>query len=475
MNKLMILIVAFAVAMPVMSATETVGGITWNYTVSGGKASIYKAHYSAAISTSTTGAITVPSKLGGYQVTSIGDWAFYDCSGLTSVTIPNSVTSIGQYAFEDCSGLTSVTIPASVKLLGVGVFDVCENLKSLVLPIWCKNPKGVNYHYDYDMGVYEDYGFVVDVSDVGSSIGRSLEYYLTCGDCRESPYGDLYAQEFKRRVKIMYKDVEGGGSSGGGSGGGSVSDIWKKARTLQGALMDSYSGDAKGVIQVKVGKANKKGQVSVSGTITGLDGKKQSAKGGKVMVSGSSISITLAVKDGTTAWVTIDAGGISGSWNGCRIVRATIGGEYWKTAYFNIYDVSDEIDTMDGHGNYRYPIWPENEPVEMSGNKWICRKAGRMKWISSNCNPNGGCLTCEYCSWGWVIVSANWTGLRLSYNMKTGVFKGSFNLHMKKESDYSSREKGVKKSVKVNGIMVNGIGYGTATLRSFGSWPVTIR
>ena len=45
------------------------------------------------------------------KVTSIGEWAFSECSGLTSIEIPNSVTSIGEGAFYYCSGLTSVTIP----------------------------------------------------------------------------------------------------------------------------------------------------------------------------------------------------------------------------------------------------------------------------------------------------------------------------------------------------------------------------
>ena len=54
----------------------------------------------------------------GSAVTSIGNYAFYYCSDLTSVTIPSSVTSIGDYAFSGCSNLTSVTIPSSVTSIG---------------------------------------------------------------------------------------------------------------------------------------------------------------------------------------------------------------------------------------------------------------------------------------------------------------------------------------------------------------------
>ena len=57
-----------------------------------------------------TGDLTIPESVtfGGisFSVTSIGYRAFYDCSGLTSLTIGNSVTSIGEYAFHECSGLT---------------------------------------------------------------------------------------------------------------------------------------------------------------------------------------------------------------------------------------------------------------------------------------------------------------------------------------------------------------------------------
>ena len=69
----------------------------------------------------------------GNSVTSIGERAFYDCSRLTSVTIGNSVTSIGTGAFEYCSGLTSITIPNSVTSIKSGAFRSCYGLTSIMV------------------------------------------------------------------------------------------------------------------------------------------------------------------------------------------------------------------------------------------------------------------------------------------------------------------------------------------------------
>lgn len=78
--------------------------------------------------------VVIPRSVRNYEVIAIGKFAFYGCSGLTSLTIPNSVTSIGYYAFSGCSGLTSIEIPNSVTSIGEEVFSGCSGLKSLTIP-----------------------------------------------------------------------------------------------------------------------------------------------------------------------------------------------------------------------------------------------------------------------------------------------------------------------------------------------------
>ena len=170
--------------------TYTVNGITWTYSLSErADYALLGASSSRAVSPSTIGSITIPSTLDGIPVTSIGSSAFAGCSGLTSVTIPDSVrsigssafsgcsrimsisvaplnayyksinrlllskdgeklkqgvngdvtipdavTSIGDYAFSGRSGLTSVTIPESVTSIGDYAFSSCSGLTSVTIP-----------------------------------------------------------------------------------------------------------------------------------------------------------------------------------------------------------------------------------------------------------------------------------------------------------------------------------------------------
>ena len=84
-----------------------------------------------------TGSVVIPATFtyndAKYSVTSIGYRAFYECRGLTSITIPNSVTTIGEWAFFFCSGLTSITIPNSVTNISDWAFSDCSSLTTVTI------------------------------------------------------------------------------------------------------------------------------------------------------------------------------------------------------------------------------------------------------------------------------------------------------------------------------------------------------
>ena len=85
-----------------------------------------------------SGDVTIPSRVSYngtlYHVTAIGEGAFEECSGLTSVTIPESVTHIKNGAFMNCTGLTGIAIPNSVTAIGEGAFSECSGLTSVTIP-----------------------------------------------------------------------------------------------------------------------------------------------------------------------------------------------------------------------------------------------------------------------------------------------------------------------------------------------------
>ena len=78
--------------------------------------------------------VTIPNTINGTTVTSIGNNAFYRCTSLTSITIPNSVTSIGKGAFSDCISLISITISNSVTTIENSTFFDCSSLTSITIP-----------------------------------------------------------------------------------------------------------------------------------------------------------------------------------------------------------------------------------------------------------------------------------------------------------------------------------------------------
>ena len=78
--------------------------------------------------------VVIPEKVDGKYVKEIGSSAFYKCTCLTTVMIPDNVISIGEYAFVDCTNLKEVIIPESVRIIGGGAFSRCSNLSDIKLP-----------------------------------------------------------------------------------------------------------------------------------------------------------------------------------------------------------------------------------------------------------------------------------------------------------------------------------------------------
>lgn len=76
----------------------------------------------------------VSVEIGDYCVTSIGYRVFYNCSGLTNVTIPDAVTSIGGSAFQLCRNLTNINIPSGVTFIGDYAFGDCYKLSNITIP-----------------------------------------------------------------------------------------------------------------------------------------------------------------------------------------------------------------------------------------------------------------------------------------------------------------------------------------------------
>lgn len=78
--------------------------------------------------------VIIPKKLGGYELSAIGDAAFQSYFDITSIEIPNSVTSIGEWAFRSCDSLTEIVIPNSVESIGKNAFEFCQNLRTIDIP-----------------------------------------------------------------------------------------------------------------------------------------------------------------------------------------------------------------------------------------------------------------------------------------------------------------------------------------------------
>ena len=157
---------------PISASAETTSitqdGITYKIDTATGEAEVFYADESIV-----TAEIT--SEINGYPVTGIGYQAFFDCTSLTSITIPDSVTSIGSTAFSVCTSLTSVTIPDSVISIGYRAFG---------------------YYYDdnWDIQKIENFTIYGYTGSAAETYANENDFtFISIGDVPEPPttQGDL--------------------------------------------------------------------------------------------------------------------------------------------------------------------------------------------------------------------------------------------------------------------------------------------
>ena len=128
LHQWLLLLVCFVATLPSWAEDYTRDGIIYDLNRSAKTATVKGLKDNSATSAE------IRSYAMGCKVTSIGEYAFKDCSFLTSVNIPSSVTSIGYYAFQNCYALTSINIPSSVTNIGWNTFEGCSALTSINIP-----------------------------------------------------------------------------------------------------------------------------------------------------------------------------------------------------------------------------------------------------------------------------------------------------------------------------------------------------
>ena len=150
--------------------------------------------------------ITIPE-----SVTNIGNGAFLAC-GLTSITIPNSVTSIGDWTFYNCSDLISITIPDGVTSIGTDVFQGCTGLTSIILP---ENVTSIGDYAFYGCNNLTSITIPDSVTSIGNSVfsdcGSLTTISLSCGSAlKKSDFGgqaDLVSYTLHTLKKTEAKTV----------------------------------------------------------------------------------------------------------------------------------------------------------------------------------------------------------------------------------------------------------------------------
>ena len=260
--------------------------------------------------------------------------------------------------------------------------------------------------------------------------------------------------------------------------------LWKKARTLSGIAYDS--GDAVcGWVDIKCSKAGKSNTAKVSGKITML-GSKAITLGAKTVQIGSTVTVSFPIAGSTPLNVTITGDFFTGSQEDgatdpIRIESGTPNGDLSNTSEPTVtveYD-SDNFKMPDGWDLLDEAL-PDGEVFTVTAKgKWKFGKATKVKFKKVK---DDGLTSYELV--GLDVDDdddededgkkkkkkrrTNISGIKLSYNAKTGTFKGTFRVYASNEFYTEKKPKLKKYTAKVAGMIVDGYGIGTAAVSKLG-------
>ncbi len=375
----------------------------------------------------------------------------YPCGKRGDYTIPYSVERIWDMAFSGCAGLKSVIIPEGVKSIGVEAFYGCQALKTVT---FMGQPPSITFSgtsltSEAFSGISID-SFINSLSATGYYMAAYEKDWKAVLDAN----GKWYGMTMKKASSTSKKDTSKTDTQPVDLG------VFTKARTFNGYVMDGeqYVGS----IQVKAAKAktNKKTGLTTSKftvAVQVLGEKKVSLKGEYDLSEGA---IEMETRDGHVLSLEMDDGATSfvGTFDDYDVEVVMDDGT--KKSYALEEGAAFYVDTAalsDLLGDSTYEEYlPDGVEITTKGTKWSLPKAGKVVY-----NKKVGGIDESK-------LGENPSGLKLTFKSKDGTFKGSFKAYV----DKNGKPKAT--TVSVSGFVVDGKGYGIATIKKLGSVPITI-
>ena len=480
-------------------------GRNWSYGKVDGGVTIVGVSETLPDDGKSAGDANIPSIIEDVPVVSIAAHAFAGHKSFTSATIPDSVASIGEEAFEDCSGLTNVTIGSGVASVGEKAFAGCEFLASVT---FLGDAPTLGAHVF--AAVHED--CIVTVPKDSAGWGEEIP----------EDWANLKIQYASKPVEPVEPDETGEPEAPVAGpvvevpvpeavhvATAEAAPVETSAAEYNGFLKDA-AGKIAGSVQLKLAKAGKDGTSKVTGTVQ-LGSKKEKVSGtykdGVLSAAGFS-NVTLDFNGITATYKAYSVDGArnvftakdaasknqasaamkaykgaytvawqeGGVWGGVTVTVANKGKA--KVAGFlpDGTKVGADGQLMLGDGTACMTLVSKNKRTPLGFNLWLtggkavvdglgsdthAAKVGALSAGKSfTCSLLGNPVPVMVAGKKWSVTTDKATALKLTFNAKAGSFKGSF--------------KAGKQKVTVNGVVVNGVGYGSAVIKKGAKAAATI-